>query len=70
MTNTRRGLLLFTIYLVLYAGFLILNAFFPEAMDTLVLPDINLAVVYGLGLIVAAFVLALVYAWLCGRSPS
>ena len=49
----------------LYAGFLLLNAFDPDIMGAQILGGLNLAVVYGLGLIAAAFVLALVYAWLC-----
>jgi uncharacterized membrane protein (DUF485 family) len=34
-------------------------------MEVIVFAGVNLAVLYGLGLIAAAFVLALVYAWLC-----
>jgi hypothetical protein len=34
-------------------------------MEARPLAGINLAVVYGMGLIVAAFLLALVYGWLC-----
>ena len=38
-------------------------------METIVFAGINLAVVYGLGLIAAAFILALLYVWLCrGKS--
>jgi uncharacterized membrane protein (DUF485 family) len=63
--NARYGLVLFFIYLALYAGFLLLNAFAPEQMGEPFVLGLNLAVVYGLGLIFAAFALALVYAWLC-----
>jgi uncharacterized membrane protein (DUF485 family) len=65
--NARYGLVLFVVYLIIYSAFVLLNAFAAEWMKLTVL-GINLAVLYGLGLIVAAFVLALVYAWLC-RSP-
>jgi hypothetical protein len=67
----RRGLLLFLVYFALYAGFLLLNVFEPEAMQDTVLPlggdwylglhGLNLALVYGLFLIVAAIVLAFCY---------
>jgi hypothetical protein len=41
-------------------------------METIVFAGLNLAVASGLGLIIGAFALALVYAWLCrssGRAP-
>ncbi len=63
--NARLGLLLFTVYTLLYGAFMLLNAFAPAVMATVVFAGLNLAVVYGLGLIVVAFVLALLYAWLC-----
>lgn len=65
--NARNGLWLFAIYFAIYAGFVGLNAFVPSSMTT-DLAGINLAVWYGLGLIVAAFGLALVYMALC-RKP-
>jgi uncharacterized membrane protein (DUF485 family) len=55
------GLILFAIYLVLYGGFVVLNAFFPASMEATPLAGVNLAIWYGLGLIVAALGLALVY---------
>ena len=67
--NARYGAVLFLAYLLLYGGFVAINAFNPEVMDTVVLAGVNLAIVYGLGLIVAAFVLALIYLWLC-RVPA
>ncbi len=67
--NARYGAVLFLAYLLLYGGFVAINAFNPEVMATVVLAGVNLAIVYGLGLIVAAFVLALLYGWLC-RLPA
>jgi len=63
--NTRLGLFLFFIYLAFYAVFVILSAFWPEAMDLIVAGGINLGIVYGFALIVSAFLLALLYACLC-----
>lgn len=63
-SNARLGLVLFAIYASLYGAFLVLSAFWPDSMDWLVLPGINLAIAAGLGLIVLAFVMALLYAWL------
>jgi uncharacterized membrane protein (DUF485 family) len=59
----RIGLSLFAIYLVLYGGFVLLAAFSPQTMEATPLAGVNLAIWYGFGLIVAAFVLALVYGW-------
>lgn len=65
--NARNGLWLFALYFALYAGFVGLNAFRPSTM-TAEFSGINLAVWYGLGLIIAAFVLAMVYMGLCRRT--
>ena len=66
--NARVGLLLFAVYAAFYAAFMLLTAFAPRLMETVIAVGINLAVFYGLGLIGSAFLLALVYAWLC-RAP-
>jgi uncharacterized membrane protein (DUF485 family) len=65
--NARYGLWLFGVYVALYGGFMGLNAFAPEVMSKSPFGGVNLAIIYGLGLIVAAFVLALVYTLLCRR---
>jgi uncharacterized membrane protein (DUF485 family) len=63
--NARYGMILFLIYLAIYAGFVGLNAFRPDVMDLTPAWGLNLAVLYGLALIAIAMVLALVYSWLC-----
>lgn len=63
--NTRLGLILFAIYLALYLGFVLINAFAAGLMETTVLAGLNLAIVYGFGLIVAALVMAVVYGMMC-----
>jgi uncharacterized membrane protein (DUF485 family) len=68
--NTRSGLLLFAVYLVFYAGFMGLSTFSPETMKARPLGGINLAILYGFGLIGLAFVLAIVYLVLCRRPLS
>lgn len=62
--NARRGLVLFLIYLAFYGAFVLLNAFRPDVMERTA-AGVNFAILTGLGLIAAAFVLALFYAWLC-----
>ncbi len=66
--NARYGLVLFAIYLAVYGAFVALNAFWPSAMAREAFAGLNVAVVYGVGLIVAALLLAAVYGWLC-RTP-
>ena len=63
--NTRLGLTLFVLYLAFYGGFVGLAAFAPDMMARTPWAGINLAIWYGIGLIVAAVVLALVYGWAC-----
>ncbi|MDB5296098.1 MAG: putative rane protein [Phycisphaerales bacterium] len=67
--NARVGLILFFLYFALYGGFIGIAALAPTAMAKPVLAGANLAVVYGLGLIAAAFMLALVYMVLCRQEP-
>ena len=68
--NTRLGLILFVVYFVFYLGFVLINAFAPDLMETSTLAGLNLAIVYGFGLIVAALVLALVYGFMCRSEPA
>ena len=63
--NARLGLWLFGVYLLLYGGFVGISAFAPQWMEARPVAGISLAILYGMGLIVAAFLLALVYGWLC-----
>ena len=63
--RVRLGHVLFVLYLALYGGFMLLNAFAPEKMEKTPLAGLNIAVLYGLALIAALFVLALVYEALC-----
>jgi len=63
--NARYGWILFLIYLACYALFVVLNTFWPEAMDLVPAAGVNLAIWYGLGLIALALILAAIYAWLC-----
>jgi uncharacterized membrane protein (DUF485 family) len=64
--KTRLGLWMFLFYCVFYAGFVLINvATGGTAMQTIVMSGLNLAVVYGMGLIVLALVMALIYNHLC-----
>ena len=68
--NARIGLILFAVYLALYGGFVYLSAFQAETMESTPVAGLNLAVLYGFGLIIAALILALVYGWVCREGGS
>ncbi len=63
--SSRIGMVLFGVYLLLYGGFVLINAFSPATMEMTPIAGVNLAILYGFGLIVAALLLALLYGWLC-----
>lgn len=66
--NSRYGLRLFTVYLLLYLGYILLSTFMSKMMQEIKIAGVNLSVMYGFGLIIAALILALVYGWLCRNS--
>jgi len=59
------GVRMFVVYALVYLGFVAINVFKPALMETTVLLGLNLAVVYGFGLIILALVLALIYNLMC-----
>ena len=66
--TSRIGMRFFLFYLLLYGGFVFLNALYPEIMESTPLesfPGVNLAILFGFGLIFIAFILALLYGILC-----
>jgi len=65
--NARLGIVLFLAYLLIYATFVLLSAFAPAVMSRPVIAGVNLATVYGFGLIGLALVLAVVYMAMCRR---
>lgn len=64
--KARIGLRLFVFYSLVYVGFVAINLIRPQWMKAPVLLGLNLAVVYGFGLILLAIVLGLVYSRWCG----
>ena len=65
--NARAGLWLFGFYFLFYIGFVGLSAFAPGLMASAPFGGLNLAILYGMGLIVSAGALALVYMAICWR---
>jgi uncharacterized membrane protein (DUF485 family) len=58
--KTRLGLWMFLIYSIVYAGFVVINSVWPKIMEKSI-GSLNLATIYGFGLIVLALVMALIY---------
>ena len=63
----RVGMYMFLLYALVYAGFVVINIYNPLLMEKIPFFGLNLAVVYGFGLIIFAFVLALIYNGMCSR---
>ena len=63
----KTGLRLFFLYSIIYAVFVLLNTVFPSMMESVIFFGLNLAIVYGIGLIVVAILLGLVYNLQCTK---
>lgn len=61
------GIRLFFVYLICYAGFVLICVFQYELLSTPVFGGLNLALAYGIGLIVFAVILGIVYNYYCTR---
>jgi uncharacterized membrane protein (DUF485 family) len=66
----RLGVVLFLVYGTVYAGFVVLNLVAPLLMDSILLLGLNVAIMYGFGLIVFALLLALAYNRACGKKEA
>ena len=64
--KTKIGLWMFLLYTLVYAGFIFITVTFPGIMETNI-GHLNLAIVYGIGLIVFALILALIYNHVCSK---
>ena len=65
--KAKLGIKLFWLYCIIYMGFVGTAVFAPEAMKKPVLAGTNLAIVYGMGLIIFAIILGLVYNRMCTK---
>lgn len=68
--KTRLGVWMFILYAIIYGGFVAINVLKPTLMEVRIIFGLNLAVVYGFGLIVFALILALIYNRICGKKES
>ena len=65
--KTKLGAIMVIVYALIYAGFVAINLASPATMGKVILLGLNLAVVYGFGLIIVAIILALVYTRMCSK---
>jgi len=65
--KSKLGVIMFCVYTIVYAGFIFINVFEPKLMK-MDIGSLNLAIVYGFGLIVFAIVLAVIYNHFCTRA--
>jgi uncharacterized membrane protein (DUF485 family) len=65
--KAKLGIILFFVYLIIYAGFVFIGTVYPHVLGFKVISGLNLAYVYGMGLIVLAGVMGLIYNFFCTR---
>jgi uncharacterized membrane protein (DUF485 family) len=65
--KTRLGVILFIVYLAIYTGFVVIGSLFTDSLRGRAFADLNLAVVYGMALIILAAVLGLFYNYFCTK---
>ncbi len=63
--KTKLGVWMFFIYALVYLGFILINIIKPTLMEQEIVFGLNLAVVYGFGLIILSVIMALIYNALC-----
>ena len=63
--KARLGIYLFIVYCIVYAGFVVINTVSPKVMGVIVFAGLNLAAVYGFGLILLAIIMGLIYNAMC-----
>jgi uncharacterized membrane protein (DUF485 family) len=63
--KVRIGIYMILLYALVYFGFIGINISNPLLMERIIFSGLNLAVVYGIGLIIFALILALIYNSMC-----
>lgn len=68
--KAKLGIKLFWLYCLIYSGFVGIAVFATEKMKTPILAGTNLAIIYGLGLIIFAIILGLIYNHYCTQKEN
>jgi uncharacterized membrane protein (DUF485 family) len=65
--KSRLGVILFWVYLFVYTGFVVIGTLSPKTLGMELLGGLNLAIIYGMGLIILAAVMGLIYNYFCTK---
>jgi uncharacterized membrane protein (DUF485 family) len=65
--KSRLGVILFIVYTLIYAGFVLIGLAKPELMGLELIGGQNIAIIYGFGLIILAIVMGFIYNFFCTR---
>ncbi len=65
--KAKLGVIMFFIYTIVYAGFVLIGLTKPEIMGLHLIGEQNIAIVYGFGLILLAVVMGFIYNYFCTR---
>ena len=68
--KAKLGIKLFWVYCLIYMGFVGIAVFSTETMKTKVFRGTNLAIIYGMSLIIFAIVLGLIYNYFCTKKEN
>ncbi len=68
--KAKLGVILFFVYAAFYTGFVAISTVKPKLMGITVFAGLNLAVVYGIGLIILAIVMGLLYNYFCTKKEN
>ncbi len=65
--KAKLGVILFIVYTLIYAGFVMIGLTKPELMGMELMAGQNIAIIYGFGLIVLAIVMGFIYNYFCTK---
>jgi uncharacterized membrane protein (DUF485 family) len=65
--KSRLGVILFWVYLIVYAGFVVIGTISPKTLGLELLGGVNIAIIYGMGLIILAAIMGLIYNYFCTK---
>ncbi|MCX6160765.1 MAG: DUF485 domain-containing protein [Ignavibacteriae bacterium] len=65
--KAKLGVILFFVYTIIYAGFVVIGLTKPELMGLELISGQNIAIIYGFGLIVLAIVMGFIYNYFCTK---
>ncbi len=65
--KAKLGVILFIVYTLVYSGFVLIGLTRPEWMGLQLMGEMNIAIIYGFGLIGLAIVMGFIYNYFCTR---